>query len=101
MAIPMSAVKASRGYELLGKTAASFAARDNLATQNDDQVLLVLRSIEALLNNTFGQNDQGTVVLENQLNIDGKKLTNATTKKYVLPQIVDALRKGKMNLSGL
>lgn len=101
MAIPMSAVKASRGYELLGKTAASFAARDNLATQNDDQVLLVLRSIEALLNNTFGQNDQGAVVLENQLNIDGKKLTDATTKKYVLPQIVDALRKGKMNLSGL
>ncbi|MDK6218263.1 hypothetical protein QP201_27620, partial [Escherichia coli] len=34
MAIPLSAVKSSRSYELLGKTAAIVAARDNIQSVN-------------------------------------------------------------------
>lgn len=104
MAIPMSAVKASRGYELLGKTAASFAARDGLdSSGSDGQVLGVLNRIEYLLSGLLGGSDtaQPSVVLDNQLNIDGKKFADATTKKYILPQIADAVKKGGLKLSGL
>ncbi|MCI1283154.1 MAG: hypothetical protein LKG24_00965, partial [Lacticaseibacillus songhuajiangensis] len=58
-AIPMSAVKSSRGYELLGKTAAAMAARDGMSDDSDTSAKLdkVITLLTALV-----QNDPATLV---------------------------------------
>ncbi|WP_333603647.1 tape measure protein [Lactobacillus acetotolerans] len=106
MAIPMSAVKSSRGYELLGKTAAAFAARDTVNGDSDSEVVTTLKNIETLLTMVLGQDNddltgQAQITVENPINLDGKKLANGITNKYVLPKITDALKKGRQKLSGV
>ncbi|WP_125767322.1 tape measure protein [Lapidilactobacillus wuchangensis] len=76
-AIPMSALKSSRGYEMLGKTAAAMAARDNISDNSennkelnnklDDVILLMKQMIK-------GQNELLTALVEKNLTINTKTL---------------------------
>lgn len=77
MAIPLSAVKSSRSYELLGKTAAIVAARDNvqptIGTENLSQKLdKVIDLLTAILTSPS--------TVETSINMDKESLGNSITE---------------------
>lgn len=77
MAIPLSAVKSSRSYELLGKTAAIVAARDNLqpAYSNNnlgDKLDKVIDLLTAILT--------APATVETSINVDKQALGNSITE---------------------
>ena len=77
MAIPLSAVKSSRSYELLGKTAAIVAARDNvqptISTGNLGQKLdKVIDLLTAILT--------APATVETSINVDKQALGNSITE---------------------
>ena len=77
MAIPLSAVKSSRSYELLGKTAAIVAARDNLqpAYSNnnlDEKLDKVIDLLTAILTSPS--------TVETSINMDKQALGNSITE---------------------
>lgn len=77
MAIPLSAVKSSRSYELLGKTAAIVAARDNLqpAYSNNnlgEKLDKVIDLLTAILTSPS--------TVETSLNVDKQALGNSITE---------------------
>lgn len=78
MAIPLSAVKSSRSYELLGKTAAIVAARDNVqpATVNTGSLGEKLDKVIDLL--TAILTSPSTV--ETSINVDKQALGNSITE---------------------
>lgn len=80
MAIPLSAVKSSRGYELLGKTAAAMAARDNLGGSQDVQDLSnKLDAVISLLQSLTGDGLQLLqTIADKDLTLDGKKVAKGT-----------------------
>lgn len=80
MAIPLSAVKSSRGYELLGKTAAAMAARDNLGGSQDMQNLSnKLDAVISLLQSLTGDGLQLLqTIADKDLTLDGKKVAKGT-----------------------
>ncbi|MFY0930519.1 hypothetical protein ACOQM6_09180, partial [Lactobacillus paragasseri] len=77
MAIPLSAVKSSRSYELLGKTAAIVAARDNLqpAYSNNnlgEKLDKVIDLLTAILTSPS--------TVETSINVDKQALGNSITE---------------------
>lgn len=77
MAIPLSAVKSSRSYELLGKTAAIVAARDNLQPANSNNNLgekldKVIDLLTAILTSPS--------TVETSINMDKQALGNSITE---------------------
>lgn len=77
MAIPLSAVKSSRSYELLGKTAAIVAARDNIQpTYSNDNLSEKLDKVIDLL--TAILTSPSTV--ETSINMDKQALGNSITE---------------------
>ena len=77
MAIPLSAVKSSRSYELLGKTAAIVAARDNLQPANRNNNLgekldKVIDLLTAILTSPS--------TVETSINMDKQALGNSITE---------------------
>ena len=77
MAIPLSAVKSSRSYELLGKTAAIVAARDNLqpAYSNNnlgEKLDKVIDLLTAILT--------APATVETSINVDKQALGNSITE---------------------
>lgn len=77
MAIPLSAVKSSRSYELLGKTAAIVAARDNLQPANSNNNLgekldKVIDLLIAILTSPS--------TVETSINMDKQALGNSITE---------------------
>lgn len=78
MAIPLSAVKSSRSYELLGKTAAIVAARDNIQpiNTNTDGLVEKLDKVIDLL--TAILTSPSTV--ETSINVDKQALGNSITE---------------------
>ena len=77
MAIPLSAVKSSRSYELLGKTAAIVAARDNLhpAYSNNnlgEKLDKVIDLLTAILTSPS--------TVETSINMDKQALGNSITE---------------------
>lgn len=78
MAIPLSAVKSSRSYELLGKTAAIVAARDNIqpTTVNTGSLGEKLDKIIDLLTAIF----TAPATVETSINVDKQALGNSITE---------------------
>ena len=79
MAIPLSAVKSSRSYELLGKTAAIVAARDNVqpaTTASSSGLSEKLDKVIDLL--TAILTSPSTV--ETSINVDKQALGNSITE---------------------
>ena len=78
MAIPLSAVKSSRSYELLGKTAAIVAARDNIqpTTVNTGSLGEKLDKIIDLLTAIL----TAPAMVETSINVDKQALGNSITE---------------------
>ena len=78
MAIPLSAVKSSRSYELLGKTAAIVAARDNIqpTTVNTGSLGEKLDKIIELLTAIL----TAPATVETSINVDKQALGNSITE---------------------
>lgn len=78
MAIPLSAVKSSRSYELLGKTAAIVAARDNIqpTTVNTGSLGEKLDKIIDLLTSIL----TAPATVETSINVDKQALGNSITE---------------------
>lgn len=78
MAIPLSAVKSSRSYELLGKTAAIVAARDNIqpTTVNTGSLGEKLDKIIDLLTAIL----TAPATVETSINVDKQALGNSITE---------------------
>ncbi|MDE3383299.1 NlpC/P60 family protein [Lactobacillus paragasseri] len=78
MAIPLSAVKSSRSYELLGKTAAIVAARDNIQSVNTntdglgEKLDKVIDLLTAILT--------APATVETSINVDKQALGNSITE---------------------
>lgn len=78
MAIPLSAVKSSRSYELLGKTAAIVAARDNIQSVNTntdglgEKLDKVIDLLTAILT--------APATVETSINVDKQSLGNSITE---------------------
>lgn len=78
MAIPLSAVKSSRSYELLGKTAAIVAARDNIQSGNTntdglgEKLDKVIDLLTAILT--------APATVETSINVDKQALGNSITE---------------------
>ncbi|MDE1533972.1 NlpC/P60 family protein [Lactobacillus gasseri] len=78
MAIPLSAVKSSRSYELLGKTAAIVAARDNIQSVNTntdglgEKLDKVIDLLTAILT--------APATVETSINVDKQALGNSVTE---------------------
>lgn len=78
MAIPLSAVKSSRSYELLGKTAAIVAARDNIQSVNTntdglgEKLDKVIDLLTAILTSPS--------TVETSINVDKQALGNSITE---------------------
>ena len=78
MAIPLSAVKSSRSYELLGKTAAIVAARDNIQTTSanagglGEKLDKVIDLLTAILT--------APATVETSINVDKQSLGNSITE---------------------
>lgn len=78
MAIPLSAVKSSRSYELLGKTAAIVAARDNIqpTTVNTGSLGEKLDKVIDLLTTIL----TAPATVETSINVDKQALGNSITE---------------------
>ena len=77
MAIPLSAVKSSRSYELLGKTAAIVAARDNLQpTYSNNNLGEKLDKVIDLLTAIL----TAPATVETSINVDKQALGNSITE---------------------
>lgn len=78
MAIPLSAVKSSRSYELLGKTAAIVAARDNIqsTSANAGGLSEKLDKVIDLLTAIF----TAPATVETSINVDKQALGNSITE---------------------
>ncbi|MDE6554675.1 MAG: hypothetical protein K2L40_01730, partial [Lactobacillus sp.] len=78
MAIPLSAVKSSRSYELLGKTAAIVAARDNIqpTTVNTGTLGEKLDKVIDLLTAIL----TAPATVETSINVDKQALGNSITE---------------------
>lgn len=78
MAIPLSAVKSSRSYELLGKTAAIVAARDNVqpTAVNDGALGEKLDKVIDLLTDIL----TAPATVETSINVDKQALGNSITE---------------------
>ena len=81
-AIPMSAVKSSRGYEMLGKTAAAMAQRDGV--QDNTQTDKKLDKVVALLTVLVGQDPAdmiaamlGKIELDTNITLNREKVAKA------------------------
>lgn len=97
MAIPLSAAKSSRTYELIGKTAAIAASRDNIQPENHDnrlvkkfdQVIDLLTSILA-----------SPSTVETNINMDKQSVGNAVTEVVNARMRLNAINR-KKGISGI
>lgn len=81
-AIPLSAIKSSRGYEMLGKTAAAMAARDGVGGSSTDMKVLSdkLDTLIGLLQTlTSGSIQLLQQIAAKELNLDHKQVTKRLT----------------------
>lgn len=73
-AVPLSAAKADRGYEMLGKSAAYMAARDGLNTNSGFDAKAVMAAVKQGLNGVSGD-------LQVNVDLDSGAIANATYPK--------------------
>ena len=99
MAIPLSAAKSSRTYELIGKTAAIAASRDNIEAQAIDSELST--KIDGLVTsiNTLVQVLTGETQVTTTINMDGKKVGQQVAK-YVSREMGHRMKGRANRLSG-
>lgn len=100
MAIPLSAVKSSRSYELIGQTAAIMAAQDPQLTNNSDNKLNkklydALDNIQSLL----------AVLITNDTTIEtnvkiGDKVIATQLDKSIRTNLATAMQNRRLNFSG-
>ncbi|QFQ92995.1 tape measure protein [Lacticaseibacillus manihotivorans] len=99
-AIPLSSLKSSRGYEMLGKTVAAMAARDNMTsgtTTNGSAIEEKLDELITLMSAFGGQQlEQLKQISAKNLSIDGKTLNRATAsgQAYIQQQRLNAVQRG-------
>lgn len=89
MIIPLDAMKSSRGFELLGKTAVAMAARDGATASNGDMDLAakleksnnLLNTMTQLLAGILGQTELSNQPLDNNsLNSLSKSMINRAVR---------------------
>lgn len=93
MAIPLSAVKSSRSYELLGKTAAIVAARDNIqpTTVNTGSLGEKLDKIIDLLTAIL----TAPATVETSINVDKQALGNSITEVVNARMLLNSINRKK------
>lgn len=102
MAIPLSAMKSARSYQLLGQTAAMLAARDQPDTsmiadsESLDHISKTLDTIANLL--TMWATSDATI--ENTINLDGRKVASGISK-YMRKDLATAVLNRRLNISEL
>ena len=101
MAIPLSAVKSSRSYELLGKTAAIVAARDNVDASQAGLTGALEKKIDALITSVqlLVQMLGDETEIKTTMQMDGHKV-GQITEQYVSKAMAHKMHGRKVRFSG-
>lgn len=102
MAIPLSAMKSARSYQLLGQTAAMLAARDQPDTSvvaDSTSLSHISETLDTIANLlTIWATSEATI--ENTINLDGKKVADGLSK-YMRKDLATAVLNRRLNISEL
>lgn len=102
MAIPLSAMKSAKSYQLLGQTAAILAARDHPDTSMiaDSASLSHISETLDIIANLLTMWATSEATIENTINLDGRQVASGISK-YMRKDLATAVLNRRLNISEL
>ncbi len=102
MAIPLSAMKSAKSYQLLGQTAAILAARDQPDTSMlaDSASLSHISETLDIIANLLTMWATSEATIENTINLDGRQVASGISK-YMRKDLATAVLNRRLNISEL